>query len=93
MSMTMPCPKCRGTMRTHNRNGIHIEQCDGCRGIFLDYGEIETLTQLQNQWVQQMPPPPSNLGHGQPPWGQPASHHQHPHYYKKRGFMGLLFSS
>ncbi len=93
MSLTMQCPKCRGTMRTHSRNGVHIEQCDNCRGIFLDYGEIETLLQLQNQWVQQMPAPAPSHAPSQPPWGAPPPHHQHPHYYKKRGFMGMLFSS
>lgn len=110
----MQCPKCRGTMRTHNRNNVHIEQCDSCRGIFLDYGELETLTQLQNQWVANMPPPgpapvQPPMG-GQPAWGAPqaapqvhhhvhppayphAHHGHHPKYYKKRGLMGMLFSS
>ena len=32
------CPKCRGLMRTYDRNGVHIEQCENCRGIFLDFG-------------------------------------------------------
>ncbi|WP_141736762.1 zf-TFIIB domain-containing protein [Oligoflexus tunisiensis] len=89
----MQCPKCRGTMRTHNRHNVHIEQCDNCRGIFLDYGELETLSQLQNQWVQQMPPPPAQPMPGHPPWGAPQPHYAHPHYYKKRGLMGMLFSS
>ncbi len=96
MNMTMQCPKCRGTMRTHNRNKVHIEQCDNCRGIFLDYGELETLVQLQNQWAQQMPPPPPNPAPNQPSWGAPPQHHHYhgnPHYYKKRGLMGMLFSS
>ena len=34
----LTCPKCRGTMRTYERNGIHLEQCDTCRGVFLDVG-------------------------------------------------------
>lgn len=93
MSMTMQCPKCRGLMRTHIRNNVHIEQCDNCRGIFLDYGELETLTQLQSQWVQQMPPPVHQPSVGHPPWGAPQPYHAHPHYYKKRGLMGMLFST
>lgn len=98
MSMTMQCPKCRGVMRTHNRNNVHIEQCDNCRGIFLDYGELETLTQLQSQWVQNMPPPVQPMAAQQPmgahpPWGAPHHSHAHPHYYRKKGLMGMLFSS
>ncbi|MER5256384.1 MULTISPECIES: zf-TFIIB domain-containing protein [unclassified Streptomyces] len=55
----MQCPKCRAPMHTYNRNGVQIEQCSGCRGIFLDYGELESLSRLENQWGgQQGPPPP-----------------------------------
>ncbi|KJY21307.1 zf-TFIIB domain containing protein, partial [Streptomyces sp. NRRL S-444] len=37
----MQCPKCHAMMHTYNRNGVQIEQCSNCRGIFLDYGELE----------------------------------------------------
>ncbi len=46
----MQCPKCHAPMHTYNRNGVQIEQCSGCRGIFLDYGELESLTRLESQW-------------------------------------------
>ena len=52
----MQCPKCHGLMQTYNRSGVQIEQCGGCRGIFLDYGELEALTRLEGQWAQQVPP-------------------------------------
>ncbi|MEU4100703.1 zf-TFIIB domain-containing protein, partial [Streptomyces tanashiensis] len=55
----MQCPKCHAAMHTYNRNGVQIEQCSGCRGIFLDYGELEALTRLESQWVQQAPPAPA----------------------------------
>ncbi|MEV5343269.1 zf-TFIIB domain-containing protein, partial [Streptomyces sp. NPDC052676] len=53
----MQCPKCRAAMHTYNRNGVQIEQCSNCRGIFLDYGELEALTRLEAQWTQPAPPP------------------------------------
>ncbi|OHV47846.1 zf-TFIIB domain containing protein [Pseudofrankia sp. BMG5.36] len=70
----MQCPKCHAMMRTYNRNGVQIEQCDGCRGIFLDYGELEALTRLESQWAQPAPPapPPAGQPYGQPAYGQPA---------------------
>ncbi len=40
---TYRCPKCIGAMRSYERNGITIEQCIECRGIFLDRGELESL--------------------------------------------------
>ena len=37
------CPKCLGEMRTYERNGVLVDQCQECRGIFLDRDELERL--------------------------------------------------
>ncbi|MFE3491597.1 zf-TFIIB domain-containing protein [Streptomyces sp. NPDC059175] len=90
----MQCPKCHAQMHTYNRNGIQIEQCSGCRGIFLDYGELEALTRLEAQWVQQAPPAPQAYPAPpvQPAWG--AQHHgRHGGHHGHRGFGRMLFSS
>lgn len=42
-----PCPKCSIPMRTTKRNGIHVESCPDCRGIFLDRGELDRLLDLE----------------------------------------------
>jgi len=39
----LACPKCGADMRTYERSGIHVDQCAGCRGVFLDRGELERL--------------------------------------------------
>ncbi|RAV07824.1 hypothetical protein DQP55_20705 [Mycolicibacterium sp. GF69] len=86
---TLTCPKCAGSMRTYDRNGIHLEQCDTCRGIFLDFGELESLTEMENRFVQAAPPPPAQPGYGYGPgWG-----HRGNKYYRKQGFGRLFFSS
>ncbi|KQS98429.1 TFIIB-type zinc ribbon-containing protein [Cellulomonas sp. Leaf395] len=41
------CPKCGSDMRVYERNGVTIDQCTGCRGIFLDRGELEKLTDAE----------------------------------------------
>jgi Zn-finger nucleic acid-binding protein len=46
----MTCPKCHGQMRSYERSGITLEQCTECRGIFLDRGELERLTQAEQAW-------------------------------------------
>jgi Zn-finger nucleic acid-binding protein len=48
--MELTCPKCHGTMRTYERNGVHVDQCTECRGIFLDRGELERLIDAENDW-------------------------------------------
>ncbi|WP_055498648.1 zf-TFIIB domain-containing protein [Streptomyces albus] len=96
----MVCPKCGAPMRTYNRNGVQIEQCDNCRGIFLDYGELEALTRLEAQWAQAAPPPPPGpqAYPSGPAWGAP--HHgahghygHHGHHGHRGGFGRMLFSS
>ena len=42
----MVCPACGGEMRTVAREGIEIERCTSCRGVFLDRGELEKLIAL-----------------------------------------------
>ncbi|MGN9793886.1 zf-TFIIB domain-containing protein [Streptomyces sp. OZ13] len=93
----MQCPKCHAAMHTYNRNGVQIEQCSGCRGIFLDYGELESLTRLESQWTQQAPPvPPAPQAYPAAPpapaWGAPhhGGHHGH---NRQRSFGRMLFSS
>lgn len=91
----MQCPKCRGTMRSYERNGVLLEQCDNCRGVFLDFGELEHLVQLEGRYAapqqpyppqQQYPPRQYAPGYG-PTWGM---HHGHG---KRKGIASLFFSS
>jgi Zn-finger nucleic acid-binding protein len=45
------CLKCRGRMRTYERNGITIDQCTACHGIFLDRGELERLIGAESSYL------------------------------------------
>ncbi|MBS1886694.1 MAG: zf-TFIIB domain-containing protein [Actinobacteria bacterium] len=47
----MRCPKCGGEMRSHQRNGVTIEQCRKCHGIFLDRGEFEQLLARETSFL------------------------------------------
>jgi Zn-finger nucleic acid-binding protein len=47
----MTCPKCEAPMRSHRRNGITIEQCTKCHGIFLDRGELEQLIGAESSFL------------------------------------------
>ena len=47
----MTCPKCNSPMRTHRRNGVTIEQCTKCHGMFLDAGEFEQLLSAERSFL------------------------------------------
>ena len=59
------CPKCQGQMRSYERNGITIDQCQECRGIFLDRGELERMIDAEGAYLQSAAaaPPPAASGH------------------------------
>lgn len=73
----LTCPKCGGPMRTYARNGITIDQCTACHGIFLDRGELERLIAAESSYLGGVPD-------GQPGDG-PADRRG------GRGFLGELF--
>lgn len=48
----MNCPKCESEMSSYERNGVTVDQCTGCRGIFLDRGELERLIDAESSFYE-----------------------------------------
>ncbi|MFN2495829.1 MAG: zf-TFIIB domain-containing protein [Pseudonocardiaceae bacterium] len=46
----MTCPKCHGAMRTVDKQGVRLDQCENCRGIFLDHGELEQILTAEQRY-------------------------------------------
>ena len=78
------CPKCRGTMRTYDRNGVHLEQCDQCRA--------SSSTSVSSSTCPSSRPASRRSRHrsstASPAWGNRGGQH-----YRKKGMSGLFFSS
>jgi uncharacterized protein len=49
------CPKCQSEMRSYERSGLTVDQCTGCRGIFLDRGELEKLVDAEGAYYERFP--------------------------------------
>jgi uncharacterized protein len=79
-------------MRTVDRQGIHIDQCDSCRGIFLDRGELESILQAEQRFSAAAPPPyqGGQQPYGAPPPPQPGYYRDSPRGYRDspRGYQG-----
>ena len=39
----LTCPVCQGAMKEVERQGVLIDTCTQCRGVWLDRGELEKL--------------------------------------------------
>jgi Zn-finger nucleic acid-binding protein len=48
----MNCPKCGAPMREREKEDIVIDICPNCRGIFLDAGELEKLTAVEDRYYR-----------------------------------------
>ncbi|MFC4054370.1 zf-TFIIB domain-containing protein [Actinomadura syzygii] len=52
---TLQCPKCESKFDTHERHGVVIEECPGCKGVFLDRGELEQLIDAESRYLAELP--------------------------------------
>ena len=43
------CPKCDGRLFEINHEGVLIDRCNKCNGVWLDAGELERLTKHEDR--------------------------------------------
>lgn len=82
-----------------DRQGVHIDYCNKCQGVFLDRGELEKLIQLslQPNPNYQQPMAPQQPIYQQPTNPQPMQRHDDDYDYnykgrrRRRSFLGDIF--
>ncbi|MGC1240423.1 MAG: zf-TFIIB domain-containing protein [Chryseosolibacter sp.] len=47
----MKCPNCNETLVMTDRNGIEIDYCPNCRGVWLDRGELDKIIERSGQYA------------------------------------------
>jgi Zn-finger nucleic acid-binding protein len=90
----MKCPTDNATLVMSERNGIEIDYCPECRGVWLDRGELDKI--IDRAGASQPAPAPAA-----PQYGQPApqyrerdngyGHQQQPYRKKKENWLSELF--
>jgi uncharacterized protein len=84
----MTCPKCQGEMRTYERNGVHVDQCADCRGLFLDRGELERLVEAEGSFYREPAEPRREERHDDDSgYGSRGKHHKK----RRKNFLEELF--
>jgi Zn-finger nucleic acid-binding protein len=89
----MKCPVCNIDMYLSERQGIEIDYCPQCRGIWLDRGELDKIIDRNSA---PLPPQPAGFHepydhdehHGQ---YETNGRHQGVKYHKRKGFLKDLF--
>ena len=49
----MKCPQDDTTLAMSDRQGIEIDYCPTCRGVWLDRGELDKLIERESRWVEE----------------------------------------
>lgn len=94
----MNCPSCKIPLVMSERQGIEIDYCPQCRGIWLDRGELDKIIEkaatIENQNVANQPaqPPPQQQQH-QPPNFPTYEQQRQQEYYrrKQKNWLNDLF--
>lgn len=66
----MECPVCKTDLLMSERQGIEVDYCPKCRGVWLDRGELDKIIERS----QAAPAPASDRGRQAAPAGRDYSH-------------------
>lgn len=50
----MKCPKCGMELIAINYKGIEVDKCAECEGLWLDAGELETVSKLEKSGIDKL---------------------------------------
>ena len=88
----LTCPKCTSDMRSYERNGVTVDQCTACKGIFLDRGELDRLIDAEGSYYDgARSPAPAVAGRDK---HRDDTYRGDDHHYrgkKKHSFLSELF--
>lgn len=96
----MQCPNDQATLLMTERQGIEIDYCPTCRGVWLDKGELDKLianSEASSAPSQSFQSPPPQQQQQQPRYAdeQRPTYSNDDHNYKKKhkkeSFIGDLF--
>lgn len=79
----MSCPVCRVPLSMSDRQGIEIDYCPQCRGVWLDRGELDKI--IERSVAPAAPPrqsAPQDYGHQQP-FGHKEYRYKKPKHWLK----------
>ena len=87
----MKCPVCNdANLVMSERQGVEIDYCPQCRGVWLDRGELDKIIERSVTPAPQPQAPAANYSGGH---GYADKDHGHRHHKKSKagGFLGDLF--
>lgn len=97
----MPCPVCQVPLVMSDRQGVEIDYCPQCRGVWLDRGELDKIIERSAadtapaRSAPQAPPPPqpgyAPQAHPQQGYPQQGYDRGYPNKKRRKSFLEELF--
>ena len=93
----MPCPVCAVPLVMSDRQGVEIDYCPQCRGVWLDRGELDKIIErnaADAAPARSAPPPQQQRQQpGYPPqdYSQAGHGQGYPHKKRRKSFLEELF--
>jgi uncharacterized protein len=100
----MKCPNCDETLVMADRQGVEIDYCPKCRGVWLDRGELDKIIERSADYSPNPTSNPNTNYNADRPeirdddyykkqYPQGGGYYNDPHYKhkKKKGFLGDFF--
>jgi Zn-finger nucleic acid-binding protein len=92
----MKCPNCNETLVMADRQGVEIDYCPKCRGVWLDRGELDKIIERSANYSPDSEPETDRRYDSddyKKQYPQGRGNYNDPHYKhkKKKGFLGDFF--
>ncbi len=83
------CPHCHVPLTMSERQGIEIDYCPQCRGVWLDRGELDKIIERGTRDSAPAAPQPPQA-HA-PQYGQPHHDQRYPKHRKPKHWLSEIF--
>ena len=85
----MICPADQTPLTMSERQGIEIDYCPTCRGVWLDRGELDKI--IERSAAQPADAPPPQQQYQQPQYGGAPQGYHKPYHKRRKSFLEDLF--
>ena len=84
----MKCPNCNETLVMADRQGVEIDYCPNCRGVWLDRGELDKIIERSSAYTN-----PDAERYEDKHKSPQEGHYNDPRYKhkKRKGFLSDFF--
>ncbi len=87
----MKCPVCDVDLNMSERNGVEIDYCPKCRGVWLDRGELDKIIERSSAEYDERPYREDKGFRSREPEHHYDDEPRRRHPGRKRSFLGDLF--